>query len=176
MKKLLATLKEEFIKLLPPTLFFFVALHIVALIRALMVRGTGIEGVTSLSVTIAALILGKSVLIADLLPAINRFPSKPLIYNVAWKSAIYMAVAALLHYLENLFDYWRKAHSFVVGNRELLDHLVWAHFLAIQLLLLVMIVMYVTMSELIRVIGARTVKEMFFGPIPENLRDVRPPR
>jgi hypothetical protein len=176
MTKLLAKMKEEFLKLLPPTLFFFIALHIVALIRSLMVRGTGIESVTSLSVTIAALVLGKSVLIADMLPAINRFPSKPLIYNVAWKSAIYLVVAALLHYLENLFDYWHKTHSFVAGNRELLEHLVWAHFLAIQLLLLVMVVMYVTMSELIRVIGAGEVKRMFFGPIPKGLGDVGPPR
>jgi hypothetical protein len=172
MKKLLEKLKEEFLKLLPPTLFFFIALHIVALIRSLMVRGTGIESMTSLSVTIAALVLGKSVLIADMLPAINRFPSKPLIYNVAWKSIIYLTVAAVLHYLENLFDYWHKARGFVAGNRELFAHLIWAHFIAIQLLLLVMVVMYVTMSELIRVIGAREVKVMFFGPLPTGLGDV----
>jgi hypothetical protein len=172
MKKLLEKLKEEFLKLLPPTLFFFVALHIVALIRSLMVKGTGIESMTSLSVTVAALVLGKSVLIADMLPAINRFPSKPLIYNVAWKSAIYLVVAAFLHYVENLFDYWHKAGGFVAGNRDLVEHIVWAHFLAIQLLLLVMVVMYVTTSELIRVIGAQEVKRMFFGPIPDDLANL----
>jgi hypothetical protein len=176
MKRLLEKLKEELLKLLPPTIFFFIALHIVALIRSLMVKGTGIESMTSLSVTIAALVLGKSVLIADMLPAINRFPSKPLIYNVVWKSTIYLVVAAFLHYLENLFDYWHKTRSFVAGNRELLANLIWAHFLAIQLLLLVMVVMYVTTSELIRVIGARTVKQMFFGPIPQNVGNVVPPR
>ena len=33
--------KEEFLAMIPPTIFFFVALHIVALIRALMVTGGG---------------------------------------------------------------------------------------------------------------------------------------
>jgi hypothetical protein len=166
MRKTLEKVKEEFLKLIPPTIFFFITLHIVALIRSLMVRGTGIETPTSFSVTIAALILGKSVLIADMLPVINRFPKKPLIYNVAWKTLLYMVVAALLHYLENLFDYWRKAGSFVAGNRELLANIVWAHFLAIELVLFVIILMYVTMSELIRVLGVDNAKRMFFGPLP----------
>ncbi len=76
-------LKEEFFTLLPPTIFFFLALHIVAFLRVLMLKGTGISPLGSVSVAVAALILGKAVLIADLLPMINRFPNKPLIYNVA---------------------------------------------------------------------------------------------
>ena len=38
----MAKLKEEFFKLLPPTIFFFVALHIVLFIRILMLEGTGL--------------------------------------------------------------------------------------------------------------------------------------
>ena len=79
MSKLSSKLKEEFLALLPPTIFFFVALHIVAFIRVLMLKGTGISPLSSVSVAVAALILGKAVLIADMLPMINRFPDKPLI-------------------------------------------------------------------------------------------------
>src|SRR5215510_15692454 len=32
-------------------------------------------------------------------PFINRFPDKPLMYNVAWKTVIYVAGAILIHYL-----------------------------------------------------------------------------
>jgi hypothetical protein len=42
MSKLATKLKEEFEALLPPTIFFFVALHMVALIRVLMLKGTGL--------------------------------------------------------------------------------------------------------------------------------------
>src|SRR4030095_12114453 len=82
-------LKEEFFKLLPPMIFFFVALHIVAFVHVLMLKRTGIPLSSSVSIAIAALILGKAVLIANILLFINRFPKKPLIYNVAWKTVIY---------------------------------------------------------------------------------------
>ncbi len=90
-------LKEEFFKLLPPTIYFFVALHIVAFIRVLMLKGTGIAPSSSISIAVASLILGKAVLIADMLPMINRFPNKPLIYNVAWKTVIYLLLSAVIH-------------------------------------------------------------------------------
>ena len=166
MTKLSTKLKEEFFALLPPTIYFFVALHIVAFVRVLMLKGTGISPTSSISIAVAALILGKAVLIADLLPMINRFPHKPLIYNVAWKTLIYLLVATLIHYLERLIDFWRQTGSFIAGNKELLTKIVWSHFWAIQIILFVLIVMYCIMHELVRVIGKEKVLRIFFGPMP----------
>src|SRR5207247_7274736 len=108
MTKLSTKLKEEFFALLPPTIYFFVALHIVAFVRVLMLKGTGISPLSSVSIAVAALILGKAVLLADMLPLINRFPNKPLIYNIAWKTVIYLLISAVIHYLERLIDFWRE--------------------------------------------------------------------
>jgi len=94
---------------LPPTIFFFVALHVVAFVRVLMVKGTGLAPLSTASIGIAALILGKSVLISDMLPFINRFPKRPLVYNIAWKTLIYVLVSALIHYLGRLYDFARQA-------------------------------------------------------------------
>src|SRR5438552_8863064 len=142
MSKLSTKLKEELFALLPPTIFFFVALHIVAFVRVLMLKGTGLSPVSTMSIAVAALILGKAVLIADLLPLINRFPYKPLIYNVAWKTLIYLLMATVIHYLERLIDFWRQTGSFVAGNKELLSRIVWPHFWAIQIILFVLICLY----------------------------------
>ena len=131
-----------------------------------MLKGTGISPLSSMSVAVAALILGKAVLIADLLPMINRFPNTPLIYNVGWKTLIYLLVATLIHYLERLVDFWRQAGGLEAGNEKLLAEIVWPHFWAIQIILLVLIVMYCTMHELVRVIGKEKVLRIFFGPIP----------
>src|SRR5213592_412958 len=166
MTKLSTTLKEEFFKILPPTIYFFVALHIVAFVRVLMLEKTGIAPSSSISIAVAALILGKAVLIADLLPLINRFPHKPLIYNIAWKTLIYLLLSAVIHYLERLIDFWRKTGGFVSGNQKLLSEIVWPHFWAIQLILFVLIAMYCTMHELVRVIGKEKVVRIFFGPMP----------
>jgi hypothetical protein len=166
MNKLFQKLKEEFVAVLPPTIYFFVALHIVAIVRMLMLRGTAISPLTSVSIFVAALVLGKSVLIADMLPIINRFPGKPLIYNIAWKTTIYLLVSIVLHYLEHLIDFAREAHSLVAGNQKLLAQIIWPHFWAIQIFLFVLIVVYCTMHELVLVIGKEKVRRIFFGPMP----------
>jgi hypothetical protein len=57
MTKLGTTLKKEFFELLPPTIYFFVALHIVAFIRVLMLEKTGLKPSSSISIAVAALIL-----------------------------------------------------------------------------------------------------------------------
>ena len=166
MSKFTDTLKKELYEMIPPTVFFFIALHIVGLIRALMAKGTGIPLSSTVSIAIAALVLGKSVLLADMLPVINRFPERPLIYNVSWKTLWYLIVAGIIHYVERLIDFAREAHGFIAGNEKLLAEMVWPRFWAIQLLLFVLIVLYCTISELARAIGGKRFLQMFFGPLP----------
>lgn len=168
MSALTAKIKHEFLEMLPPTIFFFVLLHLVAIIRALMIRGTGISLPTTASVTIAALILGKAVLLANMLPFINRFPQKPLIWNVAWKTLVYTLVAGVIHYLERLYDYWKEAPGIAAANHQLLAELNWPRFWAIQILLLVLILNYCVFEELARVIGRAQMKAIFVGPLPRK--------
>src|SRR6266481_1327799 len=132
----------------------------------LMLKGTAVYTSSPISIAVAALILGKAVLIADMVPMINRFPNEPLIYNVAWKTLIYWLVATLIHYLERLVDFWRQTGGFVAGNQKLLAEIIWPHFWAIQIILFLLIAMYCTMHELVRVIGKEKVLRIFFGPMP----------
>ena len=163
-----AKVKEEFFKLLPPTLYFFVMLHIVAFIRILMTRGAGLPASSTMSIAVAALILGKSVLLADMLPAVNRYPGRPLVYNIAWKTTIYLLMSALIHYLERLYDFSKQAGGPIAGNERLLSEMVWPHFWAIQILLFVLILMYSTIHELVRYLGRDRATRMFFGPLPHG--------
>ena len=133
MSKLVSKVKEEIRKILPPTIFFFVTLHMIALIRSLMLKGTGIP--VASSVTVAALTLGKAVLIVDAFPFVNRYPDKPLAYNVAWKTVIYSVAATFIHYLENLYDFWKETGGLAAGNEKLLANIVWAHYWATEILL-----------------------------------------
>jgi hypothetical protein len=166
MSKVTAKIKEEFLALLPPTIYFFIALHIVGLVRALLIKATGLSPLSTASIAVAALVLGKSVLIAELLPIINRYPQKPLIYNVGWKTMLYLVVSLFIHYLERLYDFSRQAGGIAAGNKKLLAELVWPHFWAVQIILALMIFMYCVGNELTRVIGRDRMQRMFFGPLP----------
>jgi len=166
MHKLLEKVKEEFLAILPPTIFFFVMLHIVAIIRVLMTKGSHFEPMSTVSIAVGSLILGKAVLIADMLPAINRFPDKPLAYNVIWKTGIYLLIASVIHYLERLIDFSRHAGGVIAGNEKLLAEMVWPHFWAVEILIFVLILMYCTARELVRVIGREKAIRLFFGPTP----------
>ena len=156
-------IKEEVRELIPPTIFFFFALSVVAVVRVLMVRGTGLQATSVAQIAVGALILGKAVVIADLLPLINRFPNHPLAYNIAWKTAIYALVAMLIHYVERLIDFWKEAGGFIAGNEKLLAETVWPHFWAIQIILVILIFNYCTLHEVARVLGRDKMREMFFG-------------
>jgi hypothetical protein len=166
MSRLTAKLKEEFFEMIPPTIYFFVSLHLIAFIRVLMNRHTGLPLPTSVSITVAALVLDTSVVIADLLPWINRYPDKPLLWNVSRKTTLYFVVALVVHYLEHLYDFWKEAPGLIAANQTLFAKIVWPHFSAIQIPLAVLIGMYCVMAEVVRVIGAAKMKAMFFGPLP----------
>jgi len=163
MSKVSEKIKEELLAMIPPTIFFLFTLGLVAVVRMLMTKGTGLPISTPMQVAVGALVLGKSVLIADMLPIINRYPDKPLAYNVVWKTMIYVLAALVIHYLERLVDFWREAGGFVAGNEKLLAEMVWPHFWAIQIMLVVLIFDYCVMHELARVIGVKKLQEMFFG-------------
>src|SRR5262244_1202804 len=135
-----------------------------------MLRQYGIEISTVAGATVAALVVAKVVLLTDLLPFINRFPDRPLIYNVVWKTAIYFGTSLVVHYLEHLVPLFWRLRNLRTANDDLLSHIVWPHFWAVQLWLLVLILVYVALRELTRVIGRRRVYEIFFGT-PAGPRD-----
>ncbi len=161
-------LREEIRELIPPTLYFFVSLHLIAFVRVLMLKGSGLALATSASVTLAALILAKAVVLADLLPFINRYPARPLVWNIAWKTAVYLLAATVLHYLERLVEFWRAAGGFVAGNEKMLAEQVWPHFWAEEIFIGLVILIYCTMAELVRVLGADRMREIFLGQAGER--------
>ena len=165
MSSMSGKLKHEVEALIPPTIFFMVALHGLALVRALMLDGTGIPLATSLTITLGALLLAKAVLLADLLPFINRYPHKPLAYNIGWKTLVYSLLATALHYLEHLIGAWRATGALVAANQKLLAEMIWEHFLAIEILIVVLVLIYCTISELVRMFGRERVRRAFFGPL-----------
>jgi hypothetical protein len=162
MQKLTAVLRKEIQELIPPTIFFFIAFNIIALTSALNLRQYGISVLTFAMAALGALVAGKAVLITDKLSFINRFPDKPLIYNVVWKTLIYWLAFISIQYLEHLIHFLFRYGSLSSANRHLFEEVVWPRFWAIQIWLLVLLFVYCGFRELVRVVGRHAVIEMFF--------------
>jgi hypothetical protein len=173
MSKFVHGVKHLIEELIPPATFFFVAFQLLAFTRSLMLRQYGIEVTTFLTATIGALVAAKVILLADLLPFINRFPGRPLVCNIAWKTTIYFAAAFVVHYLEELLHFYHQERGIMAANRQMLDEIVWPHFWAIQIWLMVLLLIYCTLHELVSALGRDRMRELFFGVSRRDASDAK---
>jgi hypothetical protein len=144
--------------------FFFIVFQLLAFTRALILKEYGIHVSTFFNATIAAMVVGKVVLFADLLPIMNRFPDKPIIYNIVWKTFVYMVAAILVRYVEHLIPLIREYKNLAIANSHLLDEAVWPYFWLVHIWLVVCFLMYCTIRELSRILGHEQLRSLFFGP------------
>lgn len=163
MNKIFRTIRHEFIQVLPPTIFFFVAFNVISITKALMLQEYGVDFSGFATASIGALLVGKVVLVADKLPLINKFPEKPLIYNVAWKTMIYIVAVFVVRYLEHMLHFVREFGNLGVAHQHLLAEVVWPRFWSTQIWLLVLFFAYASLHEMVRLIGRDEVLRMFFG-------------
>ncbi len=166
MSKIVEKTKEELRLMIPAALYFLLALHIVTWVRELMIKGTGQELGQGASMLIAALVLAKAVLIADLLPFMRRESMKPLVWIIAIKSSMYLVVATAVHLIERLFECWRHAADLSAAWDQVLHQISWSQFIALHIVLALFMIAYSTMRELTHAIGAAKMKALMFGPRP----------
>ncbi len=74
---------------LPPTIFFFVGFNLILWTKRLILEEHGVEFSGFFTATVAALLVGKAVLVTDNLRFMRRFDGAPMIQPILFKSAIY---------------------------------------------------------------------------------------
>jgi hypothetical protein len=158
-----AFILREVRTVVPPTVFFIVTFNILAFTVALIARGDSGLAPTYAAATIAALICGKAVLIADKLPFFNRYPDKPLIWNAAWKAGLYVLVAMIFRFLERTVSAVISQYGFAAGVHEEIVAFSWPRFWAVQIWLLLLFLGYSAFRELAGELGPGRVQAMFFG-------------
>ncbi len=163
MKSIYLRLKHELLAVIPPAVFFFVSFQLLAFTRSLMLEEYGIRISSFVTASIGAVVVAKVVLIVDHFSFVNRYPEKPLIYNIVWKTLIYIIAALVVRYVEHLIPFLREYRNFALANHHLLNEVIWPYFWVIQIWLLVLFFVYSTLRELIRVLGRERVLHMFFG-------------
>lgn len=161
--KLLKTIRHEYLEMLPPAIFFFIAFMLILVTKRLILSEYGISWSGFGAACVGAILVAKVVLIVDKLPFVNRFSDQHLIYVASWKCLIYILAANLVQYLEHIVPLLLKHKGLSEAHQLFMTETVWPHFWLIQMWLVVLFFAYCSLRELVRVIGREKVVRMFFG-------------
>ena len=173
--KLLSFLGREVREILPPTLFFFVGFNLILLTKRLILEQYLIQYAGFLVATTTALVVGKSVLVANAMPILRRFDNAPLVYPVMFKTLVYTIFVFIARLIEALVHYLIKGG--VLGGGQFIEDLVgrfsWAHFTAVQLWIFALFLVYVMASELNQLFGDGELFRVFFTHRSSALKSTR---
>jgi hypothetical protein len=147
---------------LPPTIFFFVGFNLILWTKHLILREHDIEFSGFVVATLAALLVGKAVLITDNLPLMHRFDGRPLIQPILFKTAIYWWCIFIVRLAEELIHFLAGGDAVSDFPTFLVEHFSWPRFLSIQIWLMVLFLVYVTAHELNTLFGDGELCRLFF--------------
>ena len=147
---------------LPPTIFFFVGFNLILWTKRLILQEHGIEFNGFFTAIVAALLVGKAVLITDNLPFMRRFDGAPMIQPILFKSAIYWLCVLMVRLAERLVKFLPGGGSIANFPAHLVEDFSWARFLSIQIWLMVLFLVYVTIHELNVLFGDGELFRLFF--------------
>ena len=165
-----AWILHEWLEMLPPTIFFFVGFNFIVLTTNLLVAQYLVAVSSFLLSTLAALVVGKAVLVANKMPLSRRYDRAPLIQPILYKTAFYWVVVFFVRLLE------RFVHFALDGNSpgDFISYLAttfsWRRFLAISLWILVLFLIYVTATEFSHLFGRGELRRLFFTSRPSELQ------
>ena len=166
-----ARLLHEAREAVPPTLFFFVGFNFIVFTTNLLLADYAIAVSNFMLATLAALVVGKAVLVANAMPYLRRYDRAPLLQPILFKTAFYWVVVFLARLLERFVHFSvieRNSPGKFVGY--LITTFSWHRFSAISLWILVLFLIYVTASEFSHLFGRGELRRLFFTSRPSELQ------
>jgi hypothetical protein len=160
--RLLAFIAKQLREVIPPTLFFAIGFNLIALTTQLILADYLIHFANFMLVTLSALIVGKAVLVANALPFFRRFDTAPIVQPVLFKTLIYCAIVFLVRFLERLVKYWLAGGTLTGFPDYLVNHFSWNRFIAIQIWVFVLFLIYTVGAELNSLFGNGELGKILF--------------
>ncbi len=168
-------LLRELREVAPPTIFFFIGFNLILFTKRLFLADYLIEYTGFLIATTGALIVGKAVLVADKMPFLRRFDYAPLAYPILFKTGVYTLFVFLARLIELLVRYLGQGGA--LGHGRFFTHVLgrfsWPHFIATELWVTVLFLLYVTASELNGLFGDGELAKVFFTRRSSALKSTR---
>jgi hypothetical protein len=147
---------------LPPTIFFLVGFNLILWTKRLILQEHGIEFSGLLTALVAALLIGKAILVTDNLPFMRRFDGAPMIQPILFKSTIYWICVLIVRLAEELIHFVAAGGAIADFGDHFAGQFPLARFLSIQIWLMVLFLVYVTIHELNELFGNGELYRLFF--------------
>ena len=153
-----------------PTIFFFVGFNFIVFTTNLLLADYAVAVSSFMLATVAALVVGKAVLVANAMPLLGLYDRAPLIRPILFKTAFYWVVVFFARLLE------RFVHFALEGNPpgDFIAYLIttfsWHRFSAISLWILALFLIYVTASEFSHLFGPDEMRRLLFTRRPSDLQ------
>jgi len=148
--------------MLPAVIFFFVGFNLILWTKQMVLAQYGVPFSGFLVATLAALLIGKAVLVTDQMPFMRRFEGAPLIQPILFKSMIYWAVTFVVRLADGYAQFLREGGASGAFFQHLVETFSWPRFLSIQVWLMVLFLIYVTIHELNTLFGDGELPRLFF--------------
>jgi hypothetical protein len=145
--RLLALVIKELREIVAPTVFFAVGFNLIVLTTHLILAGYLVRFGSFMVATLAALLVGKAVLVANALPFLRRYDAGPLIKPILFKTIVYWAVVFLVRFLEQLIEYLLRGGKLPAIPEYVAAHFTWHRFAAIQIWIFVLFLIYTRRSS-----------------------------
>jgi hypothetical protein len=165
-----ARLLHEARQALPPTIFFFVGFNLIVVTTNLLLADYAVAVSSFMLATIAALVVGKAVLVANAMPYLRRYDRAPLIQPILYKTAFYWVVVFFARLLERFVHFSIEGNSPADFIPYLRTTFSWHRFSAISLWVFVLFLIYVTASEISHLFGPGELRRLFFSSRPSDLQ------
>jgi hypothetical protein len=164
-------LLHEALEALPPTIFFFVGFNFVVFTTNLLLADYAIAVSSFMLATVAALVVGKAVLVANAIPLLRIYDRAPLIRPILFKTAFYWVIVFIARLLERFVHFSVFEHN---RPRDFFPYLLttfsWHRFCAVSLWIFVLFLIYVTASEFSSLFGPGEIPRLFFTSRPSELQ------
>jgi hypothetical protein len=166
-----AFLLREFLEILPPTIFFLIGFNLIVLTTNLILADYGAQFASFMLATAGALLVAKALLVANAMPVASRYDRAPLIRPILFKTVFFWVAVLIARLLEHWIEYLLSG-GYVFGG--FLKHEIaafsWDRFIAIQLWIFVLFLVYVTAHEFNRLFGHGELVRILFTYRPSELQ------
>jgi hypothetical protein len=160
--RILAFLLKELREIAGATVFFAVGFNLILLTTQLILADYREQFGSFMAAIVLALIVGKSVLVANTLRLMRRFDSAPKIQPVMFKTFVYWTAVFVVRFFEKLGEYFFAGGTLSGIPEYVSTHFTWHRFAAIQIWIFVLFLVYTSIVELNAHLGKGELMKIFF--------------